>query len=85
LLDSELLAEVYVELVGGKQAALGFEAVVASVTGTEVEAVMIETVIVARPSPLPPRLSEAELAAHAGLVAGLGDKAIWKKLLQPQG
>lgn len=85
LLDSELLAEVYVELVGGKQAALGFEAVIASVSGAEVEAMVVETVIVARPNVLPPRLSEAELAAHASLVAGLGDKAIWKKLLQPEG
>lgn len=85
LLDSELLAEVYVELVGGKQAALGFEAVVASVSGTQVEAVMIETVIMARPAPLAARLSETELAAHASLVAGLGDKAIWKKLLPAEG
>lgn len=78
LLDSELLAEVYVELIGGKQATLVLEASVA-VRGNDVEAVEIEIALRPRPSPLPPRLSEAELAAHARMIEGLGDKALWLK------
>lgn len=78
LLDSELLAEVYVELIGGKQAALVLETSVA-VQGKDVEAVEIEITLRPRPSPLLPRLSEAELAAHARMIEGLGDKALWLK------
>jgi DNA polymerase III subunit epsilon len=57
LLDAELLAEVYIELIGGRQAVLGL-----------VEAAPIsmqsERVIRLRPAPLPPRLSEADIAAY---------------------
>lgn len=79
LLDSELLAEVYIELIGGKQAALLLE------TAVEVQVRTTTTVIVdialrQRPSPLAPRLTEAERAAHADLVASLGEKAIWTRI-----
>lgn len=82
LLDSELLAEVYIELVGGKQAALGLEVVeaqVATVSRTTVTVLVSE-----RPRPLAPRLSEAELAAHSAMVASLGEGAIWTKLGNPK-
>ncbi|MBX3569567.1 MAG: DNA polymerase III subunit epsilon [Rhizobiaceae bacterium] len=75
LLDSELLAEVYIELIGGKQAAL--------ILDTAVEAVVVATTEGAevasrqRPVPLAPRLTDAEREAHARLVAGLGEKAVW--------
>lgn len=79
LLDSELLAEVYIELVGGKQAALGLEIVIEQKPGgIQVDGAAI--VIEARPRPLPPRLSPEELAAHAALVAEIGEKAIWSRL-----
>ncbi len=79
LLDSELLAEVYIELVGGKQAALGLEIVEAVV---ETSADLDVTVILSqRPRPLAPRLAEAERAAHAAMIEKIGDAAIWKKLL----
>jgi DNA polymerase-3 subunit epsilon len=61
LLDSELLAEVYIELIGGKQ------------VSTETAEVSIG----ARPSPLPSRLSEADRAAHSALVDSMGEKAVW--------
>ena len=78
LLDSELLAEVYIELIGGKQAALGFGSVSDRRTGGTV--VVTQTIeIIARPVPLAPRLTAAEAAAHAEMVAKLGDKAIWAK------
>jgi DNA polymerase-3 subunit epsilon len=78
LLDSELLAEVYIELIGGKQAALILDNVAASATDT-IRIEHVEFIIAARPVPLPPRLSEAERAAHAALVETLGEKAIWLK------
>ena len=60
LLDAEILAEVYVELIGARQAQLGLaERVERSRTGRNGANVLRE-----RPAPLPPRLSEAERAAH---------------------
>ena len=79
LLDSELLAEVYIELIGGKQAALGLEPV-ANERPEAVVATRIEISIAARPTPLAPRLTEEERAAHANLVAALGENAIWQRL-----
>jgi len=78
LLDSELLAEVYIELIGGKQAALGLEVQ----SGHAVEAGREEAVISLgqRERPLPRRLSDADRSAHAALVAEIGDQAIWKSL-----
>jgi DNA polymerase III subunit epsilon len=79
LLDAELLAEVYLELNGGKQAALGLvtaETATAGARRTEAEVIVIG----ARPAPLPPRMSEAEQVAHETLVRKLGDQAIWRKI-----
>jgi DNA polymerase-3 subunit epsilon len=80
LLDSELLAEVYVELVGGKQAALILDAAVASDGLSQTGAV--EIAVGARPAPLAPRLDEAERAAHAKMVETLGEKALWLRLAE---
>jgi len=77
LLDSELLAEVYIELIGGKQAALILDAG----TQTTIEVTVATQVsLKVRPAPLAPRLSDAERAAHAKLVADLGEKALWLKM-----
>lgn len=78
LLDSELLAEVYIELIGGKQAALGLETVVNEGLEMDVTA-HIEISIASRPAPLAPRLTDVERAAHAALVATLGENAIWQR------
>ena len=75
LLDSELLAEVYIELIGGKQAALGLDSMAPEAERRQVG--QIEVTIRARPAPLPPRLTDDDRAAHAALVATLGEKAIW--------
>ena len=75
LLDSELLAEVYIELIGGKQAALGLDSMAPAADRRQ--AGQVEITIRARPAPLPPRLTEADRAAHAGLVETLGEKALW--------
>lgn len=79
LLDSELLAEVYIELVGGKQAALGLEIIVEPTPG-EVQVEGIAIIIEARPRPLPARLTAEELTAHAAMIAEMGEKAIWNRV-----
>jgi DNA polymerase III subunit epsilon len=78
LLDAELLAEVYLELTGSRQAALGFGD---SVRSEEVGAGGTQNGarIGPRPTPLPSRLTEAEIAAHANMVAKLGSGALWLK------
>ena len=77
LLDSELLAEVYLELIGGRQTALILEASVTRKVTTVVTAQAAQQ----RPAPLPSRLSEEERAAHAAFVALLGEHALWKQTL----
>jgi DNA polymerase III subunit epsilon len=81
LLDSELLAEVYVELIGGKQAALGLVGEDPGRGGRKgaVDAVTGLATRRKRETPLAPRVFEAELAAHRAFVAKMGDAAIWRK------
>jgi DNA polymerase-3 subunit epsilon len=79
LLDAELLAEVYVELVEARQAQLGL---VASPTSKAMAASSSIAVRV-RPSPLPPRVTATERAAHDAFVATLGEKAIWSDYTAP--
>ncbi|SON58189.1 DNA polymerase III subunit epsilon [Hartmannibacter diazotrophicus] len=78
LLDSELLAEVYIELLGGRQADLGLtseaEARVRDRAGLRLAARK-------RPEPLMPRLTAAEIVAHQEFVATLGEKAMWHQWL----
>jgi DNA polymerase-3 subunit epsilon len=78
LLDSELLAEVYIELIGGKQAALILDSATAPAGRENVR--QIEITIGARPVPLPSRLTDVDRAAHAGMVGTLGEKALWLKI-----
>jgi len=75
LLDSEILAEVYLELIGGRQPDFALS-VSASAQTSESGA---EWTPRSRPHPLPPRLSKAEAAAHAEFVKSLGDNALWQK------
>jgi DNA polymerase-3 subunit epsilon len=76
LLDAELLAEVYVELTGKRQARLSL---VEEPSGVTIGAGI--AIVRTRPQPLVARVSEAERAAHREFVATLGDKAIWKDYL----
>lgn len=76
LLDAELLAEVYSELLGGRQATL----IGLVEETTEAPRLVVEARAAhPRPIPLPPRISAAESEAHAAFVAALGEKAIWLK------
>lgn len=84
LLDAELLAEVYLELVGGRQAALGL-AVSENSGKTQTDQSEINIVVSARENELPLRLSESERQAHLDLVKKLGDQAIWRRISGYQG
>src|SRR5450631_2917846 len=75
LLDAELLAEVYLELIGARQAQLGL----VSATLAPVAATLSSRTMRQRPFALAPRLSDAERAAHGALIATLGPKAIWNQ------
>jgi len=77
LLDSELLAEVYIEMIGGRQTALGFGAI----AKTQINDVVDEgpADLPVRPRSLPSRLDAETAAAHGKLVLAMGDKAIWNK------
>lgn len=77
LLDAELLAEVYLELKGGRQR--GFELVV---DNSRPEAVSAQTALSQkniRP-PRPHRATDAELERHKAFITGMGDKSLWHKL-----
>lgn len=79
LLDAELLAEVYLELTGARQASLGLTAVAAAGAGarSRVNVVHVRTIVLA------PRLTEDELTAHAAFIATLGEGAIWRDYASP--
>jgi DNA polymerase-3 subunit epsilon len=72
LLDAQLLADVYAELMGGRQSALVLQTAVAA-AAQEAAGDLLRR----RPSPLAPRLTEEERAAHERFVAGLGKAPIW--------
>ncbi len=80
LLDSEILAEVYLELIGGKQVSL---ALIAENRVTGADAIANRAVARPRPNPLPPRITAEELAAHNAFIAKLGDEAIWAQYAEP--
>jgi DNA polymerase-3 subunit epsilon len=80
LLDSELLAEVYIEMIGGRQTALGLGMAGASSAAGREE--MVDDIVIAvleRAKPLASRLSEQEALAHEALVSKLGEKGTWAK------
>ncbi|GAA4221818.1 DNA polymerase III subunit epsilon [Sagittula sp. NFXS13] len=76
LLDSEILAEVYLELIGGKQPDFGLSAVQETAGASDLDSNWRPQ---PRPTPLPSRLSDSEKAAHAAFVETLGDAALWLK------
>jgi DNA polymerase-3 subunit epsilon len=74
LLDAEILAEVYVELIGARQAVLGLAEKSARAANGEGASALR-----ARPIALAPRVSEADREAHREFVASLGEEALWRQ------
>ncbi len=72
LLDSEILAEVYAELTGGRQTALAFAGPATRGWGGVSSAVRR-----VRPVQLAPRLTEEEVIAHAAFIEELGGASMW--------
>ncbi len=76
LLDSEILAEVYLELIGGRQPGFGLQSETGSVGNSE----KAKTAPVQkRPKALAPKLTDKETAAHTAFVKAMGDGALWNK------
>ena len=78
LVDSLLLASVYVELLGERQAAFGLQA-----SGSSASPALRmgrgQSRARPRPEPLPSRIDAAQIAAHRFFIGQLGVKAIWLK------
>jgi DNA polymerase III subunit epsilon len=74
LLDAELTARVYLELVGGRQTRLKLGPGDRAQSAAAAEGATAR----GRPHPLPSRINAAEQEAHAAFVAGeLGQDAVW--------
>lgn len=79
LLDSEILAEVYLELIGGRQPDFALDSV-ASGPSPSATVTQIKKEASARPTPLKPLLTSEEQLAHAEFIKKLGDGALWNKI-----
>jgi DNA polymerase-3 subunit epsilon len=79
LMDSALLAEVYIELLGERQATLGL----AGGAGLEMGPSRLASgsAVAPRPEPLAARLSPEDERAHAAFLEALVPKAIWWRYL----
>lgn len=78
LLDSEILAEVYLELIGGRQPDFALNVV----GGTDAErgnAAAADTALPKRPAALPSRLTDAEKQAHQEFIQSLVKDALWSQ------
>lgn len=75
LLDAELLAEVYVELIGARQATLTLVENGETLQRTPEQAAAMR----ARPRPLAIRLTAEDRAAHRDFVGALGSDSIWNE------
>jgi DNA polymerase-3 subunit epsilon len=78
LLDAGILAEVYAELTGGRQAALVFAHGAASIGAGAA------SLLAHRPHPLPALLSNDELVRHHAFTATLGTAPVWDAYLPAQ-
>ncbi len=82
LLDSQILAEVYLELIGGRQVALSLSNSVSQ--EMQSSAILNEenkiSQTLKRQNPLKPRINEKEQQEHKGLIEKIGERALWTKL-----
>jgi DNA polymerase III subunit epsilon len=78
LLDAEILAEVYIELIGGRQ--VGFDLSLRPAAQSRAAQGQIAAQD-ARPRTLISRLTEAERAAHEAFIQSLGPNTLWREYL----
>ncbi len=80
LLDSEILAEVYIELIGGRQVGFDLTAQPAKGAGSAIRSdasgqrEMRQRAMISR-------LTDAERAAHAAFIEQLGANALWREYI----
>jgi DNA polymerase-3 subunit epsilon len=79
LLDAELLAEVYIELIGGKQSALLLQDAAGAARSSKAASDRRRQPVRMRETPLSPRIHDDERTAHDAFIAKMGDAAIWRK------
>ncbi len=82
LLDAELLADMYLELMGGAQVGMSLDGKEPKSASNQDEDARDKKMVVAQKPVRPARefsVCEEEIAAHAEFVEGLGDDAAWKK------
>ncbi len=77
LLDAELLAEVYIDLIGARQSQLGLAQTHEARRRGGGDAPRRQRMI-----PLVPRVTDADRGAHRAFVATLGEKQIWSDYLK---
>lgn len=85
LLDSEILAEVYLELIGGRQPDLVLATPTRQRESSNTTSHQTANAPRQRPTPLPSRLTEAEQASHREFIAGMGEKAVWLRYISVSG
>ena len=74
LMDAELLAEVYIELLGERQAMLGLSK---QEEQSQSRSPRAARTTAKRPKQLPSRLTKADIDAHLAFVATLGGEPMW--------
>jgi DNA polymerase-3 subunit epsilon len=76
LLDAQILADVYLELIGGRQPGFVLGGIAQAAGGSDPGTWRPQP----RPKPLAPQITEAEAAAHKAFVEKLGPDSLWAKL-----
>jgi DNA polymerase-3 subunit epsilon len=79
LVDARILAEVYLQLRGGREQRLAFDVNEAAPDAAAVALAVQFVPRLPRAAPLAPRTTGEEESAHAAFVAGLGPNALWLK------
>jgi DNA polymerase-3 subunit epsilon len=80
LLDAEILGDVYLELIGGRQVTIAFASETEGPRG--IEYATGAYVARQRPVPIARRITEADIAAHRELVKSLGPHPLWNEYLE---
>jgi DNA polymerase-3 subunit epsilon len=78
LIDARILAEVYLNLKGGREQRLAFDVEEATKQAVGARPIVLQPRL-QRPTALPSLLTAEEAAAHEAFVATLGEHALWRK------